>query len=280
LEPEKSVTKPVQSDGLLKNPVEEHLVTVVSGYGGSGANVDQTKKGINIPPQISANIKPRQPLRFFPDVSPGNSRTLGKGIVIQLNEKGQRRVFWKSKEKEQQWVPREPVQTKTELVNVGLQNSVNNSGNYVELGKPVDVGSLGEGLGFESQPTYEAGAFSEKKQFGFESVFKVGSSSGYKECGPHGSDTDGFQIEASGHPHPLKDGLTKDENSLELLSTTASLKSTALELRSTASPRVEWVDVDMGCRSSRWGLAGVTFKVRLLTIPLPVPSPFFSFFSA
>ena len=101
LEPEKPVTKPVQFDGLLKNPVEEHADTDVSGYGRSGANVDQTKKGIKFPPQISANIKPRQPLRFFSDVSPGNSRNLGKGIVIQLNEKGQRHVFWKSKEKEQ-----------------------------------------------------------------------------------------------------------------------------------------------------------------------------------
>jgi hypothetical protein len=140
LEPEKPITKPAQSDGLLQNLVEEHLVTAVTGHGGSGANVDQTKKGINIPPQILANIKPRQPLRFFPDVSPGNSRSLGKGIVIKLNENGQRCVFWKSKEKEQKWVPREPA--KTEQVNVGLQNSVNNSGKYVELGKPVEVGSL------------------------------------------------------------------------------------------------------------------------------------------
>ena len=120
LEPEKPVTKPVQSDGLLKNPVEEHVETAASSYGGSGANVDQTKKGIKFPPQISANIKPRQPLRFFPDVLPGNSRNLGKGIVIQLNEMGQRRVFWKSKEKEQQWVPREPIKNKTEFVNAGI----------------------------------------------------------------------------------------------------------------------------------------------------------------
>ena len=151
LEPEKPVTKPVQFDGLLKNPVEEHADTAVSGYGRSGANVDQTKKGIKFPPQISANIKPRQPLRFFPDVLPGNSRNLGKGIVIQLNEMGQRRVFWKSKEKEQQWVPREPIKNKTEFVNAEIQNSVSNRG------KPVDVGLVGECMGFGSRPTYEAG---------------------------------------------------------------------------------------------------------------------------
>ncbi|GMY32258.1 hypothetical protein FCV25MIE_27500 [Fagus crenata] len=282
LEPEKPVTKPVQSDGLLKNPVEEHVDPAVSGYGGSGANVDQTKKGINIPPQISANIKPRQPLRFFPDVSPGNSRNLGKGIVIQLNEKGQRRVFWKSKEKEQQWVPREPIKNKTEFA--GIQNN---------RGKPVDVGLVGECLGFGSRPTYEVGVLCDSEDFGLEFVFEVGSSSGYKECGPYGldldgsqmmdsdgsqiRDSDGSQIMDSGHPL-FEDGATKGENSLELLGTAASLKSTALEIRSTASPLVEWVEADGGCRRSRWGLAGVNLKVSLFTIPLPVPIPFFSSF--
>jgi hypothetical protein len=101
LEPEKPVTKSVQSDGLLKTLVEEHLITTVSGYGGSGETVDQNKKWINIPPQISANIKPRQLLRFFPDVSHGNSRILVKGHIIKLNEKGQRSVVWKSKDKVQ-----------------------------------------------------------------------------------------------------------------------------------------------------------------------------------
>jgi hypothetical protein len=283
LEPKKPVTKPVQSDGLLKNPVEEHVETAVSGYGGSGANVDQTKRGINIPPQISANIKPRQPLRFFPDVLPGNSRNLGKGIVIQLNEMGQRCVFWKSKEKEQQWVPREPIKNKTEFVNAEIQNSVSNRG------KPVDVGSVGEYLGFESRPTYEAGVFWDTEDFGLEFVFEVGSSSGYKECGPHGSDMDGSQISDGSQildsGQPLKVGVTKEENSLELLGIAGSLTSTALEFRSTASLLVEWVDADGGSVDadggfwrSWWGLAGVNFKVRLFTIPLPVPIPFFSYF--
>ena len=101
LEPEKPVTKSVQSDGLLKTPVEEHLITAVLGYGGSGETVDQNKKWINIPPQISADIKPRQLLRFFSDVSLGNSRILVKGHIIKLNEKGQRSVVWKSKDKVQ-----------------------------------------------------------------------------------------------------------------------------------------------------------------------------------
>ena len=121
--------------------------------------------------------------------------------------------------------------------------------------------------------------------FGLESVFEVGSSSGYKECGPYGldldgsqmMDSDGSQIMDSGHPL-FEDGATKEENSLELLGTAASLKRTPLELRSTASPLVEWVEADGGCRRSRWGLAGVNFKVRLFTIPLPVPIPFFSCF--
>lgn len=37
-----------------------------SGNGGSGGIVDQTKKGINLQPQISASIKQRHPLGFFP----------------------------------------------------------------------------------------------------------------------------------------------------------------------------------------------------------------------
>ncbi|GMY21577.1 65-kDa microtubule-associated protein 1 [Fagus crenata] len=231
LEPEKPVTKQVQSDGLLKNPVEEHVDTAVSGYGGSG-------------------------------------------IVIQLNEKGQRSVFWKSKEKEQQWVPRGPIKNKTEFD--GLQNN---------RGKPVDVGLVGECLGHGSRPTYEVGMLCDTEDFGLESLFEVGSSSGYKECGPHGldldgslmMDSDGSQIMDSGHPLS-EDGATKGENSLELIGTAASLQSMALEIRSMASPLVEWVEADRGCRRSRWGLAGVNFKVSLCTIPLPVPIPFFSSF--
>ncbi len=381
LEPEKPVTNQVQSDGLMKNPVKEHVDTAVSGYGGSGAKVDQTKKGINFQPQITAIIKPRRPLRFSPDFSPANSRNLGKGIVIQLNEKGQRSVFWKSKEKEQQWVPRRFIKSKTELD--GLQNN---------RGKPVEVGLVGECLGHGSRPTYEVEMFCDTEDFGLGSVFEVGSSSGYKECGPHGldldgslmMDSDGSQLMDSGHPlsedrattgensleflgtaaslqstvmkirstashlvewveadggcrwsrwglagvngyleflgtaaslqstasplvewveadggcrrsrwglagvngsqimdlgHPLsEDGATKGENSLECLGTVASLQSMALKIRSTASPLVEWVEADGGCRRLRWGLAGANFKVRLFTIPLPIPIPFFSSF--
>ena len=153
-------------------------------------------------------------------------------------------------------------------------------------GKPVDVGLVGECMGFGSRPTYEAGVFWDTEDFGLESVFEVGSSSGYKECGPYGldldgsqmMDSDGSQIMDSGHPL-FEDGATKEENSLELLGTAASLKRTPLELRSTASPLVEWVEADGGCRRSRWGLAGVNFKVRLFTILLPVPIPFFFLFS-
>jgi hypothetical protein len=100
----------------------------------------------------------------------------------------------------EQWVPREPIKTKSELVNFGLQGSVNTSGEHVELGKPMDVGSSGECLGFESRPNYEAGPSSEKGDFGHNFVFEVGSSSGHKECGPHGLDTGGLNLKESGHP--------------------------------------------------------------------------------
>uniref|UniRef100_A0A2N9I908 Reverse transcriptase domain-containing protein n=1 Tax=Fagus sylvatica TaxID=28930 RepID=A0A2N9I908_FAGSY len=136
------------------------------------------------------------------------------------------------------------------------------------------------------------------EDFGLQSVFEVGSSSGYKECGPHGldldgsqmmdgsqmdsdgsqmMDSDGSQIMDSGYPL-FENGAKKEENSLELLGTAASLKSTALELKSTASPLVEWVEAERGCRRSRWGLARVNLNACLFTIPVPVSIPFFSCF--
>jgi hypothetical protein len=125
----------------------------------------------------------------------------------------------------------------------------------------------------------------DTEDFGLQSVFEVGSSSGYKECGPHGldldgsqmMDSDGSQIMDSGYPL-FENGAKKEENSLELLGTAASLKSTALELKSTASPLVEWVEAERGCRRSRWGLARVNLNACLFTIPVPVSIPFFSCF--
>ena len=124
LKPKKPVMNSVQSEVVAKNPVEGTLNTAVSGYGGNGATVDQNKKGKNIPPQISAHIKPRHPLRFFPDVSPVSSRNLGKGITIQLNDKGQRCVVWNSKHKAhvgEQWVPREVLSLSLKWLRVGLR---------------------------------------------------------------------------------------------------------------------------------------------------------------
>ena len=165
-------------------------------------------------------------------------------------------------------MPRKRIKTKTESANFGLQGAVNNSREHVKLGKPVDVGPAGECLGFESRPNYEARHSSEKEEFGYNSMFEVGSSS--KDCGSHGLDTDGFKLKDSGHP--VKGLMDMEKNSLELLGTDApALKSTALELRSTAS---SWVVADKVCRSSRLGLIDVPLKVRLF----PIPSPIFSCF--
>ncbi len=173
-------------------------------------------------------------------------------------------MVWKSKDKvhlEEQWVPRERIKTKTEFVNCGLQGSVSNSREHVKLDKPVDVGSSGECLGFESRPNYVARPSSEKEDFEYSLVFEVGSYS--KDCGPHGLDVGGFKLKESGH---LVKGLTDQEkNSLELLGTDApalELKSTALELRSMASSLVVWVVVNVVCRSSRLGHADIPLKVR------------------
>ncbi len=97
LETTKSAIKPLQFDELPEATVEKGtLPSAGLGNRESGGNVDQTNKGVILPRQISACIKPRQPLRFFPDVLPINSRNLGKRLTIHLNEKGQRRVAWTS----------------------------------------------------------------------------------------------------------------------------------------------------------------------------------------
>jgi hypothetical protein len=228
---------------VAKNPVVEILNTAVSGYGGNGETVDQNKKGKNIPPQISAHIKPRHPLRFFPDVLPASSRNLGKGLTIQLNDKGQRRVVWNSKNKVhvgEHWVPREGTKSKSE------------KGGPQELVHNFAGGSSVAGLGLESQPNFEVG-------FGLNSVFEVGSSSGHK---PYGHlKTGGSHLN---NPEPQVEERLIEEKSLELLGTAAP----ALVHRGRPAHRVEWGGVDAFCRWSRWGLAGVPLKVRILPIPI------------
>ena len=66
--------------------------------------------GETVTAQNKERITPRQPLRFFPDAAPVNPRKLGKGIVIHINEVGQRRVTWADKcstKAVKQWMPRD-----------------------------------------------------------------------------------------------------------------------------------------------------------------------------
>ena len=66
--------------------------------------------GETVTAQNKERITPRQPLRFFPDAAPVNPRKLGKGIVIHINEAGQRRVTWADKgsiKAVKQWMPRD-----------------------------------------------------------------------------------------------------------------------------------------------------------------------------
>jgi hypothetical protein len=267
--PKKHVNKSVQSDGLLKTPMEEHLLSAVSSDGWSGEVVDQNKKGSNIPPKISATIKPRQPLRFSPDVSHVTSRDLGKGLTIHLNDKGQRSVVWTSTIKAQvkeQWVPHE----QNAKSNFGLQGLMSKDREPVNLGLAVDMEV--------SRANYEERPSREMRGFGYNSTFEVGSSSsGYKE--DHGlqgmldgPEVDGFNLKEPGgfklkEPgQHLKNGSTgHDKSSMELTA------APALEHGGVLSPvsgsRVDWVTGDAICRSTRWRFAEAPIKVRLYTVP-------------
>ncbi|GMY22515.1 hypothetical protein FCV25MIE_17756 [Fagus crenata] len=141
---------------LKSGELPEATVEVPSAGSGNGSGSKiQTKKGVTIPPQISASIKPRQPLRFFPDVSPMDSRNLGKGLTIQLNDNGQRRVAWTSQIKErikEKWVPR--VRTNTEAISseIGPIELVNCGCEPFKVGLEREVGIPTACVGLEDGP--------------------------------------------------------------------------------------------------------------------------------
>ncbi|GMY14277.1 hypothetical protein FCV25MIE_09516 [Fagus crenata] len=220
--------------------------------GGSGSIVDQTKKGINFQPQISASIKQRHPLRFFPEVLPVNSRYLRKGLTILLNEKGQRRVEWTSQRKEkmgEQWVPR----VKTHIEAWDHRRHV-----WALRHGPVIL------WGLLLIPPLKWGP-------------QVGPSSGANTMpGPHDklNELKGDGLDPKGLGYQVEVGSTGIDHALSADEILGS-GDTLMVRRSTAASRLDWESVDMILRASRCEFSNVPIKVRFLTAPI-FPSLLFS----
>ena len=101
----KRETKPGETE-KAKDITKVNLVTA----GMAVEGVVEPNPGETVTAQSKERITPRQPLRFFPDAAPVNPRKLGRGIVIHINEVGQRRVTWADKcstKAVKQWMPRD-----------------------------------------------------------------------------------------------------------------------------------------------------------------------------
>ena len=126
-------------------------VTAVPAREGRGV----VKAGAHVTPENPAQIKPRQPLRFFPNAEPVIARNLGTGLTIHINASGQRQVAWTAKGMSdklgKQWVPRDKQADK----------SFNQ-----EMDPIVGAGISGPG----PRSTYEVGesSGSNKQQHGME----------------------------------------------------------------------------------------------------------------
>ena len=215
------------------------------------------------PPQILANIKPRHPLRFFPDISPTNSRNLGKGLTIQLNDKGQRRVAWTSQPKEkigEKWVPRVRPNVEAISSEIGPIELVTSGTEPSKLGL---VGSPNTCLGIKARASYE-----EVLGFGYNSTFEVGSSSGANNApGPHvyldELEGDGYDPQGLGYQDKGGSmGLSQAARSNESLGS----DDTVMVHRSTAAPWLDWVSGDGIFLVSWWGHFDVSIKVHVFPV--------------
>lgn len=146
--------------------VKDNTKAVQVSAGPAVEGMVDSNSGATVTVQSKERITPRQPLRFFPDAAPVIPRKLGKGIIIHINEAGQRLVTWTDKgftKSGKQWVPRD----KHGDQKVGPA-SIDGPSDY-------RVTKDNARLGFGPRSTYEVGESSgfTKQQKGLEEELRV-----------------------------------------------------------------------------------------------------------